>query len=379
MKQPKPWFWEKRNAWYVTLCGKQLRLHENEREANAEFYRIMAAEGGLTGRQLARMTVADACEAIISTAAHSRASTIRLYRDMLGPFAAHFRSKRLDQLSPDECVRFVSAYQGTGYKGKTFGDSSRALMFRYIKTLFKWARDTGLLQMNPMVRVPNPWKIKSRERPMTEEEYLKIMSDRRLNDRFKEVLEIIWRTGARPGEVAKLSARHLDVRHPIARFQPSEHKTGGKTGLQREIYFPTDLMDRMRKYSELRPKGPLLRNARGKPWSSDLISDTFGRVKRRLGLADDCVIYLARHGFITRLVESGTPLARVAKLSGHTHPETVMKNYYHPDTLIMLDDVEKINAGEGEKLTEVHERVRIERKNKRAALPEATPITDPDA
>ena len=90
------------------------------------------------------------------------------------------------------------------------------------------------------------------------------------------------------------------------------------------------------------------------------------------------MIYLARHGFITRLVESGTPLARVAKLSGHTHPETVMKNYYHPDTLVMLDDVEKINAGEGEKLSEVHERVRVERKNKRSAIPKADPLNDPD-
>ena len=220
VKQPKPWFWEKRNAWYVTLCGKQLRLHEKEREANAEFYRIMAAEGGLTGQQVARMTVADACEVIISTAAHSRSSTLRLYRDMLGPFAAHFRAKRLDQLTPDECVRFVSTYQGTGYKGKTFGDSSRALMFRYIKTLFKWARDTGLLQMNPMVRVTNPWKIRSRERPMSEVEYLTIMGDRRLNDRFKEVLEIIWRTGARPGEAP---SSRPGISTPVIRSPGSNH------------------------------------------------------------------------------------------------------------------------------------------------------------
>lgn len=367
MRQPKPWFWKMRGAWYVTLHGKQIKLHENEKEANREFYRIMAAEGRTSDR-LTRMSVAESCEAIIGVTAHSRPSTVRLYQDMLGPFAAHFRSKRLDQLTPDQCIRFVAGYQGTGYNGRGFGDSTRALMFRHIKTLFSWARDTGLIQLNPMARIPNPWKIKPRQRPMSEEEYLLVMGDRKLNDQFKEVLEIMWRTGARPGEVAKLSARHLDARRPIARFQPTEHKTGGKTGLQREVYFPDDLMERMRKYAEIRPNGPLLLNCRGKPWSQELISDTFGRVKRRLGLANDCVIYLARHSFITKLAESGVPLARVAKLSGHTNPETIMRNYYHPDMDAMIRDVAAIDIGEKDKLSKIREEVEVLRKKHRSAF-----------
>src|SRR5581483_417601 len=107
---------------------------------------------------------------------------------------------------------------------------------------------------------------------------------------------------------------------------------------------------------------------KGNPWTTDLISDCFGRVKRRLKLPDDCVIYMARHGFITRLVESGAPLARVAKLAGHTHPETVMQHYYHPETIAMLDDVAKINEGEAERLAEVRQRVAAERKQRRSVL-----------
>ena len=313
----------------------------------------------------------------MGTVAHSRPNTVRLYRDMLGPFAAHFRSKRLEELTPDMCIRFVSGYRGTGYKGKTFGDSSRALMFRYIKTLFKSARDTGIIQLNPLARVPNPWKIRAHERPMTEEEYLLIMADRKLNDRFKEVLEIMWRTGARPGEVAKLAARHLNAPGRSPGSSPPSTRPGRRPDSSVRSSSPPDLMDRLRKYAEVRPKGPLLRNRAGKPWTQDLISDTFGRVKRRLGLPPDCVIYMARHGFITRLVESGAPLAHVAKLAGHTHPETVMQHYYHPETMAMLEDVAKINEGEAEKLEGLKRRVLSERKEKRSALIEGEDSTNP--
>ncbi len=365
-KTPKPWFWKARKAWYVQLNGKQVRLGEDQKKATQEFYRLMAADGKLDDRQNARMTVADACEALLSQVAHYRSSTKRLYTDMLGPFAAEFRGRRLDSIRPDEAIRFVANYQGTGYKGKKFGDSSRALMFRHIKSLFKWARDMGVIQINPFVRTPNPWKIQARERPMSQEEYEKVMADRRLSDRFKEIVEIIWRTGMRPGEIAKLSARHLDSRLPIARFQPTEHKTGTKTGLQREVYFPPDLWERIKKYAELRPTGPLLRNRRGNPWSQDLISDTFGRIKRRLGL--ECVLYQARHSFLTKLVEGGVPVARAAKIGGHTHPETLMKHYYHPETLKMLEDVEKVNDGEADRMASIRRKVDEERKKARSVF-----------
>lgn len=371
MKQPKPWFWAKRNAWYVTLEGKQIRLSSNEREANAEFYRIMAAAGAITDKQAARMTVADLCEALIISVAHARPATIRLYRASLGPFAAEFRSKRLDQVSAEHCLRFVREYQGTGRRNRGFGDSSRALMFRYIKTLYKWAKDVGLTTINNMARVPNPWKIMPRVRPMSEDEYMLLMSDDKIGIDFKEVLEVMWNTGARPGEVSKLSARHLDARAPIARFQPSEHKTGARTGLQREIYFPPDLMDRMRKHAEQRPKGSLLRNSRGNAWTPRSIGSAFRRAKARHNLSEDSVIYLARHAFVTRLVEKGVPLARVAKLAGHTHTNTLMTTYYHPDTEAMMGDVQGINTDGASRVAEI--RVKAEALKKKRGK-----VTGPD-
>jgi integrase len=354
VRQPKPWYWRARKKWCVTIGGVQKTLASGEKEATkkeawASYHRLMASEGRLDGRQAARMTVADVCEAfLVSTAKHCRASTVELYTRRIGPFAAAFKNKPVDGVTSEDVIGWLRAYGGCKQKGKEgFGDSVRALTLRVIRTMFRWARDRGIIKLDPLARVASPWRIQARERPMTDEEYALIRSDAKTDDSFKEVLELMWRTGMRPDEVAKLSARNLDARLPIARFQPVEHKTGTRTGLQLERFFPPDMMDRVRGYAKVR-RGPLIRNGKGEPWTQHVISCRFSRLKKRLGLPNDCVIYLARHRFITRLVESGVPLARVAKLAGHTHPETVMKHYYHPDTLAMLEDVARIDGG-GEK------------------------------
>jgi integrase len=235
------------------------------------------------------------------------------------------------------------------------------MLFGYIKRLYRWARDTGLIQVNPFARVDSPWKIKARQRPMESHEYEAVMRDPASSDQFKEILEFVWRTGARPGELAILSARHLDARYPIARLQPTEHKTGTRTGLQREIFFPPDLWERLKKYAELRPASPLLRRPNGEPWTAGHITLAFSRAKRRLDL--NCVLYQARHSFVTTHLESGVPMARVARLAGHTHVETVMRHYYHPDTELMTRDVEATREAETERMA----RIRLEVEALRAA------------
>ena len=57
MKSPKPWHWKARGAWYVQINKKQIRLHENEKEANKEFYRLMAANGKLGATADARTLI----------------------------------------------------------------------------------------------------------------------------------------------------------------------------------------------------------------------------------------------------------------------------------------------------------------------------------
>ena len=233
----------------------------------------------------------------------SSRNTRRHYEEKLSAFAAEFGSRTMASITAREVQEWVAGIKGTGRR--PFGEPSRCLQFGFVKRLFKWARDTGLIQIDPFVMVANPWRINARERAMSNEEYEAIMTKSRLNSHFKFVLQLIWRTGMRPGELAIIEARHLDAKLPIVRLQPTEHKTGTKTGRQREIYFPPDLWDVMRKLAALRPSGPLIRNKNGDPWTGKSISKAFTQAKKILGI--QCVLYQARHRFLTKLLEDGVP------------------------------------------------------------------------
>lgn len=369
-REPKPWHWKARKAWYAQINGKHVKLSEiSKADALQELYRIKAATGKLDQPHKDAVTVTDACEAMLASSQHFRPATLRIYNEKLGAFAGKFGGRRLDSLTPAEVMKWVGDYQGARPDIKPYGEPSRSLLFRYIKTLYRWCRNTGFIQIDLFSRVANPWRIMARTEPMKPEDYELVMSLSRLSSEFKELVEFIWRTGIRPDELVKLAARHLDARLMIARFQPAEHKTGTKTGLQREVHIPADLWDRLQAYALVHKQGPLLRKHNGNPWTSKELSEKWHKLKVRHGLK--CVLYQARHAMLTNLLDSGEALHLVAKIAGHTKTDVLMQTYYHPDTEKMADAVNASSDAESARMADIEARVkarRAEAKDRKRAL-----------
>jgi integrase len=360
-RQPKPWFWKARNAWYVQVGGKQHKLHENKKEAEREWHRIMAAEGLLDSRQRQAMTVADACEAYLSQSQHLRENTLILLERMLSRFASSpFGTRRLPDVAPDQVVAWITAQDFTDNgRCRSDGNASRHLMLRHIKTIFKWARDSGISDINQFARLPNPWKVLPRPRAMSLDEYVAVMSRNRVSDEFKEVVEFVWRTGIRPGELARLERRHLDRTAPVAHFQPTEHKTGTKTGRQRNVYFPPDLWERLQTYAEARPTGPLMRRANGKPWTAKAISSLWNQLKHSMGL--ECVLYQARHSFATDMLAKGHSPDVVAEMLGHVRPDVLFSVYNHPAVAKIQAALEATQVEAADQATKIQAKVKERR------------------
>jgi integrase len=362
-RRPKPWFNARLKAWYVQLNGKQIRLHEKEKEANREFHRIMAAGGRLERRELSAMTVADACEAMLAGSQHLRATTLHNHEAKLGAIAGQFGSRKLESITPAEAINWVRNYVSTN-KRRTIGDSTRSLLFRYVLQLFRWARDTGWIEINQFARTPNPWHIAKRDAVMTEAEFEAIMSTK-ADPAFKQVVEFIWVTGIRPGELAILSARHLDARMKAAKFQPSEHKTGTKTNLQRVVYFPEDLWGVLMRYADTYKQGPLIRKRNGTEWTAKQITHTFSRLKKQHGFT--CVLYQARHRFATNMLERGVPSAQVASMLGHSGDASILQStYWHPDARKMAADVNAAGVADTAQIGQIKAKIAAVRGEQKA-------------
>ena len=137
-----------------------------------------------------------------------------------------------------------------------------------------------------------------------------------------EAIRAMIRTGARPGEVARLESRHVEETPDgqLWRFGPEEHKTGRKTKQDRVIPVPTDIaaLVRSKKHS-----GRVFRNSHGKPWTLDNMKSAFLRLRAKLAekgivLAPDCTLYGARHTYAKRAIVKGVTVELLAARMGNT-------------------------------------------------------------
>src|SRR5262249_28045549 len=139
------------------------------------------------------------------------------------------------ELKPLHVTRWLDAH--AGWKG------SRRNATVAVKRAFNWADSEGLLQPNPIKAVKKPPQ-RYRDRVLTPEERQEILSA--IKDRhFREFVLAMMETGARPGEVRKVTAAQVNLKLGVWVF--NEHKTATRTGKPRIIYLTPAMLELTRK------------------------------------------------------------------------------------------------------------------------------------
>jgi integrase len=164
---------------------------------------------------------------------------------------------------------------------------------------------------------------------------------------FRALLIALRHSGARPGTVS--AVRKEDVSEDGQRWVLEDHKTRHKTGKPLTIYLSPCLQTLTRILSEERASGPLFLNSKSKPWTKDSIRQRMGDLKEKLKIEGKFVAYSYRHTYATTALTSGTDLATVAELLGHTSTDMVMRVYGHLDQKKehMQQAAAKVHGGKG--------------------------------
>jgi integrase len=143
--------------------------------------------------------------------------------------------------------------------------------------------------------------------------------------RFKPFLRLLYLTGARPGEVAAITAENLDVEGAMVRLK--EHKTAHK-GKGRTIYLCAEAVAVLLEQKALYGSGFLFRSRFGLPWSVNAVVKAMLETRKRAGLKK-AIAYGYRHTFATEALANGVPDAQVAALLGHSGTAMLHKHYSH--------------------------------------------------
>jgi integrase len=279
MKYPKPFYRSGRDAWVVQVGGRQLTLAKgraNEAAAWERYHAIMAEQGREPApTPLAALPVAD--------------------------------------LKPYHLEAWLEAHR--------WSDSTRRGAITMVKAALNWCARQGHIPANPLRDVSRP-RMARRTRTVAPAERVAIREQ--FDPAFADFLDAMSWTGARPGEIMRLEAAHIDWE---AAYAELHGKTTGKTGEKIGLSLIPSMVALCRRLADRNPTGPLFRNSRGQPWKPNAVRCRMMRMRKKAGISG-VNAYTYRHSYVTDALQNGVPIADVAALVNHRDIRTTM-GYNH--------------------------------------------------
>lgn len=226
-KKRAPWF-RAFDGWWYGQVGKGPTRHQekliegegNGREARRLYKELLAKTPGSADELSSDSTLVHVCKKFLKE--HSRPScslaTHRWYRWFLKGFCRRYGKLRLSALKPLHVTEYLNAKT-------TWGPTTRNRAITCLKVAINWAVTQGILRESPIKQLKKP-PMARRDRVLTQAERRTIA--RAIRDRaFKIFLFALGQTGARPGEIRKVTAAHLHA-SGVWVFT-KDHKTEKKT------------------------------------------------------------------------------------------------------------------------------------------------------
>lgn len=325
MRTPRPYFREFDCWWYVqvrTDDGKrrQVKLaqgRDNRAEAYSRFCELMAQQDPAHAANRARLNVASLFDTFLDWAEqHTARCTFDQYKHFLQSFSDLQGQLLVAELKPFHVTRWLDSHK--------WADSTRRSAIIAVKRAVQWAQEQGYIDALPLRTLKRPPATR-RTKLITADEHKRMQEAS--DPHFRDFLTALKETGARPGEVAAVTAQDVDLDRGIWILR--QHKTAKKSGRPRIIYLTPVMIDLTTRAREQHPEGPLFRNSDGQPWNRNAIRLRMRRLRKKLDLPPGTVAYAYRHSFATNGLAAGVPIATMAELLGHADTSMISAHYAH--------------------------------------------------
>lgn len=219
---------------------------------------------------------------------------------------------------------------------KTWNSTTKRNAITSLMRAFNWSVKNYGVDRNPIKGMEKPVAKKRTivVSPAEFEKLLKAVKDQP----FRDLLVLSYDCGARPFEIKRLEARHVEIEKKRAVI-PAEEAKGKRV---RAIYFPTERsLEIVKRLVKKYPKGPLLRNNRGAAWTGFAVKNRLEDLETVVGKR--YTHYALRHSFITRKLLAGVDSHVVASLVGHRDTKMIDSTYSHvaQDHAFMLAEAQK--------------------------------------
>jgi integrase len=310
-KEPKPFYREFTQSWYVQIGKRQINLGPDKAEAFAEYHVLMTQRKTIRAADPAVVLIDRFLEWVQNARA---ATTYEWYRMHLASFAA-FIGKRLkaDDIRPHHVTEWVQKQHSKSAANTVHG------AMRAVQRVFNWGCKQGYITNHPLIGLEKPTPTR-REMVLDDVEFSAVLA-RATDQAERDLLTTLWETGCRVQEIRLVEAKHFDRAERRWVFPPSKSK--GKQ-VSRVVYLSDTAFEISKRLAAQHPEGMLFRNRQGRQWTRNAIKCRF----RKHGVKDLCGTVF-RHSWITRALMSGVDPITVSVLAGHANLHMVANRYSH--------------------------------------------------
>lgn len=327
----KPWFRDKRNAWYVEIGGKQHKLVDGpddldtETRAQLEYHRLMAEVMANPPVDGGNPTVASIVDEFLDySIKRDAASTFYERKLYLQDFCTYHGPRLVPDCKPYHLSKWVDEHS------TWISNWTKHYAMRCVVRPFNWGVKMKLIPENPFSGVEWPTCAKGR-RPVTAAEFETLLKAAGPTSRLGEILRFLVLTGCRPTEARHLRWGDVHFDAPVPLIMIEKHKTSRTqaTPKPRVIPMVVELVQLLREIVERQEHEEyVFVTHRRTPWARSSIQQKLRRLRREIGLSEDVVLYGIRHSVGTHSVRSGNNLRTTADLLGHTQLRTT-ERYVH--------------------------------------------------
>lgn len=227
--------------------------------------------------------------------------------------------------------------------------TSQGRMLSAVKGFFRWTCHEELLPANPADPVPTPKtesKLPRHLRPGEIEDLMEAFDDEDDGDplvrRNRAILEVLYATGLRVGELVSLDWGDLDLSGRVLRVV-------GKGSKERMVPLGEPAVEALRKWldvwEDVRAEAnglgdddgePVWLGARGGRLADRVVRTILDRAVEKSALSRGVHPHALRHTFATHLLEAGADLRSIQELMGHSSLSTTQR-YTHLDVDRLLN------------------------------------------
>jgi len=260
--------------------------------------------------------------------------TCRAYRKDLELFAVFLREKGLpaDVAAIDHLT--IRLYLGHLYQGKQLKRASMVRKLATLRTFFRYLKREGIVEKNPAKMVATPKGGKDLPHALSVDEAFRLLAvpdgTTPLGSRDRAVLELLYSSGLRVGELTALDLHNLDLGGGMVRVM-------GKGGKERIVPVGSKATEALSAYlarrGELIKQGQsapqyLFLNHRGGRLTPRSVARMIKKYLPKGGIVKETSPHTFRHSFATHLLDAGADLRGIQELLGHASLSTTQR-YTH--------------------------------------------------